>query len=154
MNRKIEFRGKCSPQSKYKGEWVTGSLVVPDQIEDNEVLIVVAHSDNCKTIYHVDKDTVGQFTWFVDSVGKEVYEFDIMKDEGSKRLYVVYFNEDSMRFMLCPVEFYDGNKTLIPVHNSQPMDVLRWRNIKRYVIGNIHDNPELIKEDSNEWRIF
>ena len=57
MNRTIKFKGKCSPQSKSKGQWVTGSLVVPEQIEDNEVLIVVTHSDNCKTIYHVDKDT-------------------------------------------------------------------------------------------------
>lgn len=45
MNREIKFRGKCSPQSKYQGEWITGSLVVPEIIKDNELLIVVAHSD-------------------------------------------------------------------------------------------------------------
>lgn len=142
MNRKIIFRAKRPDNN----DWVYGDLLHPSCVSAGyEIHPYIRDRHACA--HEVYKDTIGQFTGLIDSAGKEVYEFDIMKDEGSERLYVVYFNEDSMRFMRCPVEFYDGNKTLITVHNSQPMDVWRWRNIKRYVIGNIHDNPELIKEE-------
>lgn len=135
MNRTIKFRGKCSPQSKYKGEWVTGSLVVPEQIKDDEVLIVVAHSDNCKTTYHVDKDTIGQFTGLYDKNGKEIYEGDIIYQRTyfGNRPCVVRFEEGT--FM---VGYHEGSSTKhtpILVKNSG------------VVIGNIHDNPELIKKE-------
>lgn len=135
MNREIKFRGKCSPQSKYKGEWVTGSLVVPEQIKDNEVLILVAHSDNCKTTYHVDKDTIGQFTGLYDKNGKEIYEGDIV-------LHKTYHGEKS-----CVVRFECG-AFIVGYHEGistkrTPMLI----NKSCVLIGNIHDNPELIKEE-------
>lgn len=66
MSRDIKFRGKCSGQSKYAGEWVEGGLVVPQEITNNEVLIIRAIADGCTTTYHVDADTVGQFTGLYD----------------------------------------------------------------------------------------
>lgn len=57
--RTIKFRGRCEKESRYAGEWVEGSLV---QCKDGTTLIVVAHSDNCTSTYHVDPETVCQFT--------------------------------------------------------------------------------------------
>ena len=138
MKRVVKFRGKCSPQSKYKGEWVTGSLVVPEQIKDNEVLIVVAHSDSCKSTYHVDKNTVGQLTGRHDINGREIYEGDILKISSTPDLYAVVewnYGIDAIciRFM---DEEHCGCSTV-----SEMLAILDMA-----VIGNIHDNPELIKE--------
>lgn len=48
------------------------------QCEDGTALIVVAPSDNCKTIYRVEPDTVCQFTGMKDSKGNELYEHDLV----------------------------------------------------------------------------
>ena len=152
MNRKIEFRGKCSPQSKYKGEWVTGSLVVPEQIEDNEVLIVVAHSDSCKSTYHVDKDTIGQFTGLYDKNGKEIYEGDILSSD-----YYPFVRDGKMNYVAI-VEWFEYDACWYAAYDLHKDSTARGISIgcpaefnedaaKDYiVIGNIHDNPELIKE--------
>ena len=141
MNRKIEFRGKCSPQSKYKGEWVTGSLVVPEQIEDNEVLIVVAHSDSCKSTYHVDKDTIGQFTGLYDANEKEIYERDIIRFHfnGSEYILCVIFNNEVGAWCVA----YKGSEYV----GIRPLGELLCEYSGMEVIGNIHDNPELFKEE-------
>ena len=141
MNRVVKFRGKCSPQSKYKGEWVTGSLVVPDQIEDNEVLIVVAHSDSCKSTYHVDKDTIGQFTGLYDANEKEIYERDIIRFHfnGSEYILCVIFNNEVGAWCVA----YKGSEYV----GIRPLGELLCEYSGMEVIGNIHDNPELFKEE-------
>ena len=141
MNRVVKFRGKCSPQSKYKGEWVTGSLVVPEQIEDNEVLIVVAHSDSCKSTYHVDKDTIGQFTGLYDANEKEIYERDIIRFHfnGSEYILCVIFNNEVGAWCVA----YKGGEYV----GIRPLGELLCEYSGMEVIGNIHDNPELFKEE-------
>lgn len=153
MNREIKFRGKCSPQSKYQGEWVTGSLVIPEIIEDNELLIVVAHSDNCKTTYHVDKDTVGQFTGLRDKNGREIYEGDILTADGDP------FMDDGKMNYIAVIEWFDYGACLyasMQLHRDSKahgisVNMPYWfakEAAETYeVIGNIHDNPELIKEE-------
>ena len=139
MNRTIKFRGKCSPQSKYKDEWVTGSLVVPEQIQDNEVLIVVAHSDNCKITYHVDKNTVGQFTDKCDMNGKVIYEGDILVVKDSPEICVIVEWNDAHDAMCTR---FKGEEKCGCTTLGEMLHLLKW-----IVVGNIYDNPELIMED-------
>jgi len=120
--REIRFRGKRLDN----GEWVYGSLVVSSAgktyiIPNNVVSVNFAHIE-------VDPETVGQYTGLKDRNGKEIYEGDIIQHTPSKRKGRVFFEKGIFK-----VEW--------PAFVSYLCDVRH--NCK--VIGNIHDNPELLK---------
>lgn len=127
--RAIKFRGKCAKDSRYKGEWVYGGLLQCEKSKD--VLIVYSITDTCSCTYHVDPATVGQFTSLYDKHHNEIYEGDILK-AGNIGLLEVRFVRGVFAFL------WNGNlddeyPTGSPTHE--------WAE----VIGNIHDNPELLK---------
>lgn len=95
--RTIKFRGRCEQESRYAGEWVEGSLV---QCEDGATLIVVAHSDNCTSTYHVDPETVCQFTGVEDDYGNELYEHDYVKTSNSLATQEILWSEKEAAFIL------------------------------------------------------
>lgn len=95
--RTIQFRAKCEKESRYAGEWVEGSLV---QCADGTALIVSAQSDNCQSIYHVDPDTVCQFTGVEDDYGNELYEHDYVKTTNSLASQEILWSEEKAAFIL------------------------------------------------------
>lgn len=95
--RTIKFRAKCEKESRYAGEWVEGSLV---QCADGTALIVSAQSDNCQSIYHVDPDTVCQFTGVEDDYGNELYEHDYVKTTNSLASQEILWSEEKAAFIL------------------------------------------------------
>lgn len=161
MDRVIKFRGKCSKKSKYKGEWVEGGLVVPRNIKDNEVLIISAHDVDCKFTCHVDKNTVGQFTGVYDIKGKEVYEGDILKVREYRNNAINLFSEDEvMQLTYEDVKgemtkewvgeaiyeescFFVGDTLFCAFHGDKRFSFPIY---EIEVIGNIFDNPELLKD--------
>jgi hypothetical protein len=76
----------------------------------------------------VKPDSVGQFTGVHDKNGKEIYEGDLYKDEHEDLFEVVRL--DCGRYAL---KFLD---------NDYVDELIDWSCIE--VIGNIHENPELL----------
>lgn len=130
--REILFRGK----RKDNGAWETGGLVVVrGSCSDEQVFI----SDKM-TGYHtpVLPETVGQFTGVTDKNGIKIFEGDIIKSCEYDDIYAVkYFSYNNYPAFDCVPEVSNcecnGLSFLVNVEGCE-------------VIGNIFDNPELIKE--------
>lgn len=122
MNREIKFRGKRIDN----GEWVYGYLADEDYIND-------IYSIDLSSI-EVDRDTVGQFTGLSDKNGKEIFEGDIIK--GFDITIEVWYSEDKACFMAEMKEPQNDMVDILGGYDTARMEI----------IGNIYDNPELIKE--------
>ena len=154
MNREIEFRGKCVPDSRYAGEWVTGGYVAPeaDCKEQDEGLIISYFGGNSTFTRHVIPETVGQFTGLLDKNGKKIFEGDILlwtrknvhiegrtiQDFSDK--CIIYYDNDKCGFRFrCKLDCGScvGN-----------LDFSDDRAKESYIeiIGNVYDNPELLNE--------
>lgn len=130
MKRVINFRGK-RPNS---GNWVYGSLLVwPDgdtyitELESREFCLTMQNRD-------VDPATVGQFTGLYDADGCEIYEGDIVKNESAGFFGVIKFKDSAF--------IIDIDKIKGPLFACLQTGSLE-------VVGNIHDNPELLKGGCN-----
>ena len=124
MQREILFSGKRVDT----GEWVEGSLIGNDVIVGK---IVEFEEDYFCTEfwYKVDPETVGQFTGMTDKKGKKLFEGDVYSMGEKNILYVVIF--DKSQFIGKQV----GNRSLAGLEY--------WKSDIE-IIGNIHDNPELL----------
>lgn len=96
-----------------------------------EEITKARHRDNLRLVDPTDCDIM-QFTGLHDKNGKEIYEGDI-----DSRRNVIMWNKDLCLF--CPHSTLPHDGEWYPT--SYPMDA---RNIE--VIGNIHENPELLKK--------
>lgn len=134
LRRAIKFRGK----SVDTHEWVYGDFCEPC----NVVFEVGPEGDEFWDDHSVDEKTVGQFTGLFDKDGNEVYEGDIFEfvwidGHGKKRQvnhYKVVWNQRFARFEPVCVDEKDrwALYDLIVLSKSK-------------IIGNIFDNPELVK---------
>jgi len=135
MNREIKFRGQRIDTK----EWVYGFYnytfergYISQSYDD--VPYRCHYIDNDNSYYEIEGHTVGQYIGLNDKYEKEIYENDIIKRKG-EIAYVVY---DDSEFCL----YYRRDK--FPVQHG--LLCKGWIEFLD-VIGNIHDNPELIKEE-------
>lgn len=138
MKREIKFRGKCSRQSKYAGQWVYGNLVLPEEIQGDEVMIVKALSDDASCTYHVDVNSVGQFTGLTDKKGREIYEGDIIQLQGKEIKFNCFVGWNIELGAWC-ISIEDKHVGIKPLGEWLCED-------KFEVIGNIYDNKELLEK--------
>ena len=130
--REILFRGKRLDN----GEWVEGYFVNLWLIHYQKHQPII--TDNNAVSYDVDPSTVSQYTGLTDKNGKKIFEGDIVKtdkfSEPNKQYIIKYdlqfgafISQD--RYNLYFVTF-DGDSGEFEV------------------IGNIHDNPELLEVEN------
>lgn len=130
--REILFRGKTD-----KGEWVQGDLLTYSDI----CKICVSCNDidlgELKDCYFVPIETVGQYTGLTDKNGTKMFEGDIVAG-------AVWWQEQAKNGL---VAFKDGSFGLLWYRGEveQFNAFTSMCNIEYEVIGNIHDNPELLK---------
>ena len=128
--RTIKFRGK-SIDGK---EWLYGDLVSSADKKRFAILVNNKESyDECE----VAPETVGQFSELYDYNKKEIYEGDILKWSNG-RSYVVKFWEGM--FYASVEECNDGILGGFPLHA-----LTDYEDRKCEIVGNIFDNPELLK---------
>ena len=143
--REIKFRGK----NLNTKEWVYGDLL---QWNDGETAIGV-HGQFIDDGYHfnenydktpyVDETTVGQYTGLKDKNGKEIYEGDIISVNGKYPKLIRYIDEWAS-YCLANLTDLDCDLKTRYWHQVSPC---WWTDYKREikVIGNVYDNPELLK---------
>jgi len=128
--REIKFRGKRIDN----GDWVYGYYYTQ----------IITHAGNRKSRdhfmrteqnirYEVDPDTDGQYTGLKDKNGKEIYEGDIVRDKKGRHLEVFWKEIGTGGWWFCYNQ--DGDRYHV---DAIHLDYLE-------VIGNIHDNPELLE---------
>lgn len=140
--REILFKAK----RKDTGKWVEG-LLWQKKYNSNKIFIsCFPDKDDNEEVFVVDPDTICQYTGLTDKNGRKIWENDIVKyhfgdDVAPIRFGVYQSCFDSIQ--TGHVGFYvdwDSKKAL-------RKDLGYWVNmIDCNVIGNVFDNPELLKE--------
>ena len=124
--REILFRGKRVDN----GEWIEGSFLPGNERQTLHPCIFVylpeTQSFEC---FDIDIDTLGEYTGLMDRNATRIFEGDVIKDD--KHLYLI--------------EWYasDFDAGFWPFICSANCRAVRSCNCE--IIGNIHDNPELLK---------
>lgn len=126
--RAIKFRGKMVDG----GQWIVGSLLTwPDG--EKYILYDEDFADsgmmNKESVF---SKTVGQFTGLKDKNGKEIYEGDVVQNGEGGFFYVIEWWEEDAAFR--------GKQ----VGSSSTIGLNFWRQ-ELHIVGNIHDNPELLE---------
>lgn len=141
MNREIKFRGYCPDLKRL----FFGGLDRSSNFADFIIYPFVVDGAGTTTTLRqrVSTDSIGQYTGLKDIKGKEIYEGDIVKwghikggEEYNIRIAEVKINPDlcfDCKNISRPHVFHFGS--------FMYRDTEKWLEI----IGNIHENPELIK---------
>ena len=132
--REILFRGK----TLIDNEWVIGAGVYKSEGDTWIITDDVTRTESRGTGSDaIIPETVGQYTGLTDKNGKKIFEGDIVAG-------AVHWLE---RMKNGVVAFRDGSFGLIwyrgEVEQFNPFTSMC--NVEYEVIGNIHDNPELLK---------
>ena len=129
MMREILFRAK-----RYSGEWVYGYYV--HQFGAHQILSRDGDEYQHES-YHINSETVGQYTGLTDKNGNKIFEGDIVKTSE----IIPAYGTDTFT-----IEFAEGN---FYICNTGTIATLRsWAETVK-VIGNVHDNSELIGGENN-----
>ena len=132
--RTIKFRGKPIQGEHLYENFVYGNLAKYASGVYNILVPIQWGFEN----YKIDPETIGQFTGLYDCDGKEIYEGDILRlGNSSSAMFEVKWNETIAAFC---IRFYFENEM-----GTIPLGVWVESEKNISIIGNIHDNPELLK---------
>ena len=161
MNREILFRAKALST----GKWLFGNIQIPEPPYDKYFM----WDDGWQT--QVDAKTIGQYTGLKDVDGNKIFEGDIIRVSEYENILMREFNDAPDRFDLftldeikgdlrqsytSPVTWEEGSFCISTkgdwLHHNDMFLAVLFGDMKRSspififeVIGNIHNNPELMK---------
>lgn len=136
--REILFRGK----RKDNGEFVYGNLFIPDK-PDTPTQICIG-TNVVRITYDVVPETVGQYTGLTDKNGKRIFEGDIVHAVYKSGYTGIPDKDFGIGVVRYNGTYYGGASYQI-VMIGDPGRRVFSASLKVEVIGNIHDNPELLK---------
>lgn len=143
MKREIKFRAKRIDNGEWDyGYYVVHHIALTDVNKDTNQIVRVGtkvvhtlfndqRTDNNGYHKDINPDTLGEFTGLLDKNGKEIYEGDIVHNDDASIRYVVEWQHTGFAMKLV------GSKLSFDGSYFHPTTT---------VIGNIHDNPDLVKE--------
>lgn len=149
--REILFRGKLIST----GEWSEGNVY----ISKHGVCVITPDETPVGKYGQVDPETVGQYTGLTDKNGKKIFEGDILsvnvreyeetednvfgsrKGITGRKIKTVWTVEYKERFSQGNGFYAYGTNRRFNTFLSSSTLV----NVDAEIIGNIHDNPELLK---------
>jgi len=167
--RDVKFRGKRVDNNKwvygyYEKKWIRTiksdgryEHYIVNQIEDENGQI-------WNETFQVIPETVCQFVGLLDKNKKEIYEFDIVKKQGTKGtipafstktiIACVVYHRGAFRLKKYWVkEPYQSNEYILDYDRdygeSKTSSKFRSNPKSFEVIGNIFENPEMLKEKTN-----
>ena len=133
------FRGKRTDNV----EWIEGSLLGIDWC-DKPSTYSIAPNTPVSVFYSVIPETVGQYTGLTDKNGVRIFEGDILKST------IKIIDCDDEEFSISPYDREDigiveWRKDGFMIAHKSGTWARSFYGCENYVIGNIHDNPEILK---------
>ena len=135
--REILFRGKAINRDKgyhrteyQNGDWVCGLLTRPYDERFESLPAEMTDTSGISGI-EVDYKSIGQYTGLTDKNGTKIFEGDIVRDAETSDVGKIFFDTYTAMFVI-------GFETTIADFNAS---------YSLEVIGNIYDNPELIRNE-------
>ena len=164
--REILFRGQTRRKNEWakmpSSNWVYGGIFVP---EDNlNFAIIIAQQENTVEKHSVYGDTVGQYTGLTDKNGVKIFEGDIVKILNFQTGIIInecatfgvgispFIDWDYLDSEIHTITGCDNNPYFCRNDNFCSLWELMWNYNQGdndcsvvEVLGNIHDNPELLE---------
>lgn len=154
--REILFRGKREDNN----EFVYG---LPYELDDGK--IVMRKLDKIEnviyeSIYHIKSETIGQYIGLDDNYSQKIFDGDIVEfaKENEKEQYLIWYSTEVSSIVEIKLEGttrFDGIDYYATHYKNNWFDfALKLDDIYDYysdikIIGNVFDNPELIKLEIN-----
>ena len=142
--REVIFRGKRTDN----GKWECGDLLSPNEFNAIPHIVYIAYLNEYGDIGEISTpvipETVGQFTGLTDKNGVRIFEGDILKST------IKIIDCDDEEFSISPYDREDigiveWRKDGFMIAHKSGTWARSFYGCENYVIGNIHDNPKILK---------
>ena len=135
--------------------WKDSTIISPNGRfgTDEHMIQTIKENGKIGMLYDVDPSTVGQNTGLKDKHGKRIFEGDIIKSDNGRHsaISVVKFGEYYPKMFyamldMCRPGMLHINANGFYLESYKHEDMILFKSRHLVVIGNVHDNPELLEK--------